>query len=290
MEERGGGNAGAENIAAVYRAVRARLGSPAKAVADPTSDLTRRSPPPSRQPVSVADGLAPTGRPHRQPSLDADAASRLRDIIAAVAAAVGVTPDQLISDIACDRAIEGRKIAAALMVRRLCATQAAAAERFAIPAETVADAVTRLEPTLVARAIPRTASLADTVRLVVADWEMVCDLRPHVVDIKRAVCAEFAVSRTEIESERRGAPIVLARHVAMALAQRLSARTLHYIGRQFGGRDHTTVLYAVRKMRPFVEAAAAILPTNATVEQWVSAVRAAMAASKPQSGTRDPGQ
>jgi hypothetical protein len=282
MEEQDGVRANAANLVAGYRAVRARLTNPENAVADPGIDLKRRPvslpSPPLSEPAASTDSDTPSHR--TPPKRDHDVVPGLREIVDAVAAAIGITSDQLMSDIACDRAVDGRKIAAALMVRRLPVAQADVAERFGIPEETVRAAVARVEPTLVARAIPRTADLAETVRRVVVDWEMQHALRPHVVDVKRAVCAEFGLSRTEIESERRTASIVRARQVAMALAQRLSVRSLLHIGRHFGGRDHGTVLYAVNKMRPFVEAAAASLPENATVEQWVCAVRAALAAGK----------
>ena len=49
-------------------------------------------------------------------------------------------------------------------------------------------------------------------------------------------------------SKRRQAHIVLPRQVAMYLAKELTQKSLPEIGDAFGGRDHTTVLHAVRKI------------------------------------------
>ena len=55
-------------------------------------------------------------------------------------------------------------------------------------------------------------------------------------------------SRADILSSRRTAVVVKPRQVAMFLAKTLTMRSLPEIGRRFGGRDHTTVLHAVRKI------------------------------------------
>lgn len=67
-------------------------------------------------------------------------------------------------------------------------------------------------------------------------------------DIQNAVARHFSVSKLDMISDRRTANVVLPRQVAMYLAKELTARSLPEIGRRFGGRDHTTVLYAVRKI------------------------------------------
>ena len=58
----------------------------------------------------------------------------------------------------------------------------------------------------------------------------------------------YSVSRADILSSRRTAVVVKPRQVAMFLAKTLTMRSLPEIGRRFGGRDHTTVLHAVRKI------------------------------------------
>jgi chromosomal replication initiator protein len=60
------------------------------------------------------------------------------------------------------------------------------------------------------------------------------------------------VSRADLLSSRRTANVVRPRQVAMYLAKTLTLRSLPEIGRRFGGRDHTTVLHAVRKIENLV--------------------------------------
>ena len=56
------------------------------------------------------------------------------------------------------------------------------------------------------------------------------------------------MSKTELLSNRRTRTIVKPRQVAMYLSKVMTPRSLPEIGRRFGGRDHTTVLHAVRKI------------------------------------------
>lgn len=74
------------------------------------------------------------------------------------------------------------------------------------------------------------------------------DDRLSVEKIKRVIAAEFGITRRDLDSIRRTADVVLPRQLAMYLAKKLTPRSLPDIGRRFGGRDHTTVLHAVRKM------------------------------------------
>src|SRR5579883_1509836 len=72
--------------------------------------------------------------------------------------------------------------------------------------------------------------------------------RIKIEDIQKLVATHYNVSRGDILSERRTAAIVKPRQVAMYLSKVLTLRSLPEIGRRFGGRDHTTVLHAVRKI------------------------------------------
>lgn len=67
-------------------------------------------------------------------------------------------------------------------------------------------------------------------------------------EIKREVAARMRVSPLDLDSGRRTRRVARARHLAMALARRMTTHSLPAIGRHFGGRDHTTVLHAVRLM------------------------------------------
>jgi chromosomal replication initiator protein len=92
------------------------------------------------------------------------------------------------------------------------------------------------------------------VTLEMAEREMRDLIRPvepkrvRIEDIQRIVARQYNVSRADLLSSRRTANVVRPRQVAMYLAKVLTLRSLPEIGRRFGGRDHTTVLHAVRKI------------------------------------------
>jgi chromosomal replication initiator protein len=72
--------------------------------------------------------------------------------------------------------------------------------------------------------------------------------RVKIEDIQKLVASHYNVSRADILSSRRTANVVRPRQIAMYLSKLLTLRSLPEIGRRFGGRDHTTVLHAVRKI------------------------------------------
>ena len=76
--------------------------------------------------------------------------------------------------------------------------------------------------------------------------------RVKIEDIQRIVARQYNVSRSDLLSSRRTANVVRPRQVAMFLAKTLTLRSLPEIGRRFGGRDHTTVLHAVRKIEGLI--------------------------------------
>jgi chromosomal replication initiator protein len=78
--------------------------------------------------------------------------------------------------------------------------------------------------------------------------------RIKIEDIQKLVASHFNVSRADILSARRTANVVRPRQIAMYLSKMLTLRSLPEIGRRFGGRDHTTVLHAVRKIETLATA------------------------------------
>ncbi len=72
--------------------------------------------------------------------------------------------------------------------------------------------------------------------------------RVKIDDILRVLTKHFGVQRGDLLSSRRNRSIVRPRQIGMYLAKTLTARSLPEIGRRFGGRDHTTVLHAIRKV------------------------------------------
>jgi chromosomal replication initiator protein len=83
--------------------------------------------------------------------------------------------------------------------------------------------------------------------------ETLCDLPDadtpvSVATIKQVVSEAFGIPVPELESAKRSQAVVAPRQLAMYLCRELTDATLPAIGREFGGRDHTTVLYAVQKI------------------------------------------
>lgn len=76
--------------------------------------------------------------------------------------------------------------------------------------------------------------------------------RAKIEDIQRIVAQHYNVSRSDLLSARRTATVVRPRQVAIYLSKVLTLRSLPEIGRRFGGRDHTTVLHAVRKIEGLI--------------------------------------
>lgn len=72
--------------------------------------------------------------------------------------------------------------------------------------------------------------------------------RVRIDDILRTISQQYAVSRGDLLSARRTRSIVRPRQIGMYLSKQLTSRSLPEIGRRFGGRDHTTVIHAIRKI------------------------------------------
>lgn len=82
--------------------------------------------------------------------------------------------------------------------------------------------------------------------------------RVKIEDIQKLVASHYSISRPDILSSRRTATVVRPRQIAMYLSKVLTLRSLPEIGRRFGGRDHTTVLHAVRKIETLAKADGAL--------------------------------
>jgi len=72
--------------------------------------------------------------------------------------------------------------------------------------------------------------------------------RLTIDEIQKKVCDHYRISYREMTSERRAREVARPRQIAMYLAKQLTQRSLPEIGRRFGGRDHTTVIHAVRRI------------------------------------------
>jgi chromosomal replication initiator protein len=74
------------------------------------------------------------------------------------------------------------------------------------------------------------------------------DRKITIEEIQRRVAEYYNVRLADMLSARRARAVARPRQVAMYLAKQLTSRSLPEIGRKFGGRDHTTVIHAVRKI------------------------------------------
>ena len=93
----------------------------------------------------------------------------------------------------------------------------------------------------------------ETVTSSLRDLQLTCDRRVTVDDIQKSVATHFSVTTADICSKRRTQNVVRPRHVAMYLAKTMTTRSLPDIGRRFGGRDHSTVIHAVKKVTDMIE-------------------------------------
>jgi len=66
--------------------------------------------------------------------------------------------------------------------------------------------------------------------------------------IQATVAAYYRLPALEMKSARRDRPVARPRQVAMYLSKQFTRRSMPEIGRQFGGRDHTTVMHAIRQV------------------------------------------
>jgi chromosomal replication initiator protein len=88
----------------------------------------------------------------------------------------------------------------------------------------------------------------DMAQEVLQDLLRANDRRVTIEDIQRKVADYYSVRMNDMLSARRARVVARPRQVAMYLAKQLTSRSLPEIGRKFGGRDHTTVIHAVRKI------------------------------------------
>ena len=77
--------------------------------------------------------------------------------------------------------------------------------------------------------------------------------QPSIARIQKVCARRFGVSVKDMKSPNRSRSVARPRQMAMSLSRRLTGRSFPEIGRLFGGRDHTTVLHAIRKIADLVE-------------------------------------
>ncbi|MCB1884858.1 MAG: chromosomal replication initiator protein DnaA [Geminicoccaceae bacterium] len=78
------------------------------------------------------------------------------------------------------------------------------------------------------------------------------DRRITVEEIQRAVVEHYQLKLADMASSRRSRVVARPRQVGMYLAKQLTPRSLPEIGKKFGGRDHTTVMHAIKQVEKLV--------------------------------------
>jgi chromosomal replication initiator protein len=95
--------------------------------------------------------------------------------------------------------------------------------------------------------VGREISLENTQELL-HDLLRATDRHITIEEIQKRVAEHYAIRLSDMHSARRARAVARPRQVAMYLAKQLTTRSLPEIGRKFGGRDHTTVMHAVKRI------------------------------------------
>ena len=88
----------------------------------------------------------------------------------------------------------------------------------------------------------------ETCQEVLHDLLRANNRRVTIEEIQKRVAEHFNIRIADMHSARRARSVARPRQVAMYLAKQLTTRSLPEIGRKFGGRDHTTVMHAVKRI------------------------------------------
>ncbi len=108
----------------------------------------------------------------------------------------------------------------------------------------------------------RRISLA-VAREVLGEMAEECRRLVRISDVEKVVCDAFGVTATDLRSPSRRKAIALPRAVAMFLSRRMTKCAYREIGMYFGGRDHSTVVAAERKITDLVTKGETLdLPTS----------------------------
>ncbi|MCB1591177.1 MAG: chromosomal replication initiator protein DnaA [Alphaproteobacteria bacterium] len=109
----------------------------------------------------------------------------------------------------------------------------------------------------------------ETTQEVLQDLLRAHDRKITIDEIQRKVAEHYNLRVSDMHSARRARNVARPRQVAMYLAKILTSRSLPEIGRKFGGRDHTTVMHAIRKVEQ-------LMNEDAQIAQDVEVVRRAL--------------
>lgn len=90
-------------------------------------------------------------------------------------------------------------------------------------------------------------------QVVLRDLLRANDRRTSIEEIKKKICQRYSLKMSELEGSRRQRAIARPRQISMYLCKKLTSKSLPEIGRSFGGRDHTTIIHAVRTVERLMQ-------------------------------------
>jgi chromosomal replication initiator protein len=93
----------------------------------------------------------------------------------------------------------------------------------------------------------------ESAREVLSDLLRTSERKVTIDEIQKKVATHYAIKLSDMSSARRVRQVALPRQVAMYLSKKLTTLSLPEIGKNFGGRDHTTVLHAVKKIEEIID-------------------------------------
>lgn len=105
-----------------------------------------------------------------------------------------------------------------------------------------------LPPDVIDLTLERLIRNAEKIALTLTWPQPQSEAQIRIRDVIEAVCDFYQIHPTHLLSQRRTMPLTRWRQTAMFLAVRLTGKSLPEIGRRFSGRDHTTVLHAMRRI------------------------------------------
>jgi chromosomal replication initiator protein len=94
----------------------------------------------------------------------------------------------------------------------------------------------------------------ETTQEVLQDLLRANDRRISIEEIQKQVAGHYNIKVSDMHSARRSRVVARPRQVAMFLSKRFTSKSLPEIGRKFGGKDHTTVMHAVKRVEELIGA------------------------------------
>lgn len=198
------------------------------------------------------------------------------EAVRAVAEAVKITDRDLLFGVEQEH-VSARKLAIALCIRCALLPKTRVAKEFGVNVSVTHRPVFLLDRFLFKFAISRKTPIGDMAKMCWPTFKQECSIvrcdRPTLAEINQTVADVYGLQLSDLESARRILNLIIPRHLAFALGERLTLHSLPEIGRAMGGRDHTTALHGIRKMAPLiVELNKKYLETT-PVEEWAMAAK-----------------